>query len=89
MYGYEELASYTSGDIRCNDSILGLRFYEAKNTDKVIHAYEDRIKELEADAELNQKKRLTLCNGYNKKCERVKELEAENERLKEELKEKK
>lgn len=47
MYGYEELASYTSGDIRCNDSLLGLRFYETKNTDKVIHAYEARINELE------------------------------------------
>ena len=36
-----------------------------------------RIKELEADAELDQKKRLMLCNGYNRKCERVKELEAQ------------
>ena len=43
---------------------------------------EVRIKELEAAAELDQKKRLMLCNGYNKKCERVKELEAENEQLK-------
>lgn len=51
MYGYEELASYTSGDIRSNDGLLGLFFYEAKHTDKVILAHETRIKELEAENE--------------------------------------
>lgn len=45
-----------------------------------------RIKELETDAELDQKKRLILCKGYNKKCEKVKELESENERLMAEMK---
>lgn len=62
-------------------------FYAAPEADAVMDAMEARIKELEADAELDQKKRLTLCEGYNRKCERVKELEAENERLKGELKE--
>lgn len=51
MYGYEELASYTSGDIRCHDSLLGLFFYKRKDTDKVILAHEARIKELEAENE--------------------------------------
>lgn len=60
-------------------------FYAAPEADAVMDAMEARIKELEADAELDQKKRLMLCEGYNRKCERVKELEAENERLKSEL----
>lgn len=51
-------------------------FYAAPEADAVMDAMEARIKELEADAELDQKKRLTLCEGYNRKCERVKELEA-------------
>ena len=42
----------------------------------VIDALQKRVKELEANAELDQKKRLMLCKGYNQKCERVKELEA-------------
>lgn len=50
-----------------------------KNTVNVKNDVElklqNRIKELEADAELDQKKRLMLCRGYNQKCERVKELE--------------
>ena len=51
-------------------------FYAAPEADAVMDAMEARIKELEADAELDQKKRLMLCEGYNRKCERVKELEA-------------
>lgn len=51
-------------------------FYAAPEADAVMDAMEARIKELEADAELDQKKRLMPCEGYNRKCERVKELEA-------------
>lgn len=49
---------------------------------------EARIKELEAEIEMDAKKSRIMVNGYNKKCERVKELEAENEQLKRELKQK-
>lgn len=60
----------------------GCEYYFKSQADKAMDAMEQRIKELEADAELDQKKRLMLCNGYNKKCERVKELEKENAKLK-------
>lgn len=83
MYGYEELASYTSGDIRFNDSLLGLYFYEVKNTDKVIHAYEARIKELEAEnkhledyIDAYQKSEAINIAKLDEKDKRIKELES-------------
>lgn len=36
----------------------------------------ERIKELEAEVEMDAKKRRIMVNGYNHKCEKVKELEA-------------
>lgn len=46
----------------------------AKDTELKL---QNRIKELEAEVEMDAKKRRIMVNGYNKKCERVKELEAQ------------
>lgn len=79
MYGYEELASYTSRDLWFNDCLLGLRFYETKDADKVILAHEARIKELEKQLEDVQNTMATenvdLGMENFKLKERVKELE--------------
>lgn len=65
MYGYEELASYTSGDIRSHDCLLGLFFYKAKDTDKIIHAYEARINELENIIKVDNAIRITKLEAEN------------------------
>ena len=55
--------------------------FRIKNTVKVLKNTElilqNRIKELEAEVEMDAKKRRIMVNGYNKKSERVKELEAQ------------
>ncbi|MCQ2122444.1 MAG: DUF551 domain-containing protein [Fibrobacter sp.] len=69
MYGREKLKLYWGG------ATLDYDVYKKAEADKVMDAMEARIKELEADAELDQKRIRLLINGYKRKSEQVKELE--------------